>query len=267
VTEMKESVKRIENFYSDGAVFQGSMARCTWELGMDIWGDVGESRSSSFPVSPIPLSRTRFQTSGSFQFTWSFPSTSAPASLDSLPIIPDDCGATTGVPLSMSTAIEAYAIEPSPSARLFADFSRTPARGYVEHDVEMGDAEMGDEHDIEMRDEPVDNRIFLADSTPRSSSSDRDSPIPHDRLALPGVRNSKAKSLRNNNGPNSMSSTPSDLVAACSTERNPTGKSQEVDHLVSLLRDKVGRKQLLNLERDRAQNYADILDEVRYSTN
>ena len=30
VTEMKESVKQIDNFYSDDVVFKGSMARCTW---------------------------------------------------------------------------------------------------------------------------------------------------------------------------------------------------------------------------------------------
>lgn len=58
----------------------------------------------------------------------------------------------------------------------------------------------------------------------------------------------------------------SELVAACSTKRkSDTGKSSEVGHVVSLFKDRAGRKQLLNLERERAQDYADILDEVRYS--
>jgi hypothetical protein len=43
---MKEFVKRIDNFYSDDVVFEGSMARCTWELGMDVGSDAGESQQA-----------------------------------------------------------------------------------------------------------------------------------------------------------------------------------------------------------------------------
>lgn len=42
MSEMNESMKQIDNFYSDGIIFEGSMARCTWELGMDTMGDAGE---------------------------------------------------------------------------------------------------------------------------------------------------------------------------------------------------------------------------------
>ena len=261
MTEMKECVKRIDNFYSDDVVFEGSMARCTWELGMDVGSDAGESqqaevveasktnasvsrwssdsksdssmvfttysaaqkagwrpsvsndetcaveasmRSSSFPSSLVSLPRTRFQTSRSSQSTWSIPSPSASPSLDSLPITPDDPGATfatkrltintdnctttyyrhsvamkTDASLSMYTAMEASAIELSPSARLFADFSKTPVREYAEHDAEM-------------RDELVDSPFIRVDSASHSSSSDQDSPILRGRLTLPGVRDSKA---------------------------------------------------------------------------
>jgi len=46
VTQMKEYVKRIDNFYPDDVVFEGSMARCTWELGMDVGSDAGESQQA-----------------------------------------------------------------------------------------------------------------------------------------------------------------------------------------------------------------------------
>ena len=50
--------------------------------------------SCSFPTSLISLPRTRFQTSNSSQSTRSIPSPSASPSLDSLPVTPDDPGAT-----------------------------------------------------------------------------------------------------------------------------------------------------------------------------
>ena len=85
------------------------------------------------------------------QSTWSIPSPSASPSLDSLPVTPDYPGATfatkhlaintdnctttyylhsvtmrTHVSLSVSTTMEASAIELSPSARLSADSAKTP---------------------------------------------------------------------------------------------------------------------------------------------
>jgi hypothetical protein len=42
VTEMEESVRRADNFYSDNAVFEGGLARCTWELGTGVGSDAGE---------------------------------------------------------------------------------------------------------------------------------------------------------------------------------------------------------------------------------
>ena len=266
MSEMKESVKRIDNFYSDDVVFEGSMARCTWELGMDVGSEAGESqqaevveasktnasvsrwssdsksdssmvfatysaaqkagwrpsvsndetcaveasmRSSSFPASLVSLPRTQFQTSHSSQSTWSIPSPSASPSLDSLLVTPDDPGATfatkrltintnnctttyyrhsvamrTDASLSVYTAMEASAIELSPSARLFADFTKTPVREYARRDPE--------ETDAEMRDDLVDSPFIRVDSASQSSSSDRDSPLPRGRLALSGVRDSKA---------------------------------------------------------------------------
>lgn len=42
-------------------------------------------------------------------------------------------------------------------------------------------------------------------------------------------------------------------------------QSPEVDHILSLFKNKSGFKQLLSLELDQVQNYADTLDAVRYS--
>jgi hypothetical protein len=85
----------------------------------------------------------------------------------------------TDASLSMYTAMEASAIELSPSARLFTDFAKTPVREYAEHDAEM-------------RDELVDSPFIRIDSASHSSSSDQDSPILRSRLTLSGVRDSKA---------------------------------------------------------------------------
>ena len=40
-----------------------------------------------------------------------------------------------------------------------------------------------------------------------------------------------------------------------------------MEHVLSLFKNKSGLKQLLNLEPDQAQNYADILDAVWHSIN
>jgi len=47
--------------------------------------------------------------------------------------------------------------------------------------------------------------------------------------------------------------------------KSDTSRTTEVDHILSLFGGKKGSKQLLQLESDEAQYYADILDEVRYS--
>jgi len=47
--------------------------------------------------------------------------------------------------------------------------------------------------------------------------------------------------------------------------KSDTSRSTEVDHVLSIFGGKKGSKQLLQLESDEAQYYADILDEVRYS--
>ena len=48
--------------------------------------------------------------------------------------------------------------------------------------------------------------------------------------------------------------------------KSDTSRSTEVDHVLSIFVGKKGSKQLLQLESDEAQYYADILDEVRYTT-
>jgi hypothetical protein len=90
----------------------------------------------------------------------------------------------TDVSLSVYTAMEASAIELSPSARLFADFAKTPVREYARCDPE----------EPTLRCETIWSIVpfIRADSASQSLSSDRDSPLPRGRLALSGVRDSKA---------------------------------------------------------------------------
>ena len=80
--------------------------------------------------------------------------------------------------------MEASAIELSPSVRDFADFAKIPVREYARRDAE--------ETDTEMRDDLVDSPLIRVESMSQSSLSDRDSPILRSRLALSGVRDSKA---------------------------------------------------------------------------
>ena len=46
VTEMKESAKCLNDFYFDDEVSESSMAHRTWEFGMDVGSDAGESQQA-----------------------------------------------------------------------------------------------------------------------------------------------------------------------------------------------------------------------------
>ena len=164
--------------------------------------------SSSFPVSLISLPRTRFQTPPLLSINLEYPLSIGFAFTRPLPVTPDDPGATfatkrltintdnctttyyrhsvamrtNGSP-SVYTVMEASTIELLPSARLFADFAKTPVREYAKRNAE--------ETDAEMRDDLVDSPFIRVQSTSQSSLSDRDSPILRGRLALSGVRESK----------------------------------------------------------------------------
>jgi len=99
----------------------------------------------------------------------------------------------------MYTAMEASAIELTPSARLFADFTKPLVRKYTEQGAEVTNVAparkytgmTGELTDAEMRDELLDCPFIRVDSSSPSSSSERDSPILRGRLTLSGVRDSK----------------------------------------------------------------------------
>lgn len=48
--EVRYAIEEVTNFYSEGVVFEGSMARCPWEAGMEI--DSGSSASNAEDVGP-----------------------------------------------------------------------------------------------------------------------------------------------------------------------------------------------------------------------
>ncbi|PPQ67205.1 hypothetical protein CVT26_007278 [Gymnopilus dilepis] len=55
--EVRYAIEEVTTFYSDGAVFEGSMARCPWEAGMDIdSSSSGTGPEDNGPVSPPPQS-------------------------------------------------------------------------------------------------------------------------------------------------------------------------------------------------------------------
>ncbi|RDB30660.1 Negative regulator of sexual conjugation and meiosis [Hypsizygus marmoreus] len=47
--ELRHAIEEVETFYSDGVIFEGSMARCPWESGMDIDSDSSEDTKESTP--------------------------------------------------------------------------------------------------------------------------------------------------------------------------------------------------------------------------
>ena len=187
VTEVKEHVKRIDDFYSSDVVFQGNVAYYNRELGM-YWprvSNAGEASiySSSFPASLVSLPRTRYQISRSSQSTWSIPSPPASPSLDSLPVTSDDPAfVTKRLTINTDNRTTTY-YRHSVAIRSDAPLPVDPAREHARHDVEASDAEM--------RDELVDSPFIRVDSAPPSSLSGRDSPILRGRLELSRVRDSK----------------------------------------------------------------------------
>lgn len=51
--EVRRAIRNVTSFYSEGVIFEGSMARCPWESGMDIDSDSSEE-SEPLPRSPSP---------------------------------------------------------------------------------------------------------------------------------------------------------------------------------------------------------------------
>ena len=52
--QVKLAISQVKSFYSDGVIFEGSMARCPWESGMDIDTDSSEDIDHPAPRSPSP---------------------------------------------------------------------------------------------------------------------------------------------------------------------------------------------------------------------
>ena len=65
IRELRYAIEDVHSFYSEDVVFEGSMARCPWEAGMDIDSD-DESSESTKAVSPPPKSD-----GDAFQSYWS----------------------------------------------------------------------------------------------------------------------------------------------------------------------------------------------------
>ncbi|PFH49898.1 hypothetical protein AMATHDRAFT_62169 [Amanita thiersii Skay4041] len=51
--EFRRAIENLDTFYSDGAIFEGSLARCPWEAGFDL-GDGGDDASPTRVDMPMP---------------------------------------------------------------------------------------------------------------------------------------------------------------------------------------------------------------------
>src|ERR1700733_1018683 len=79
--ELREALEDVQSFYSDDVVFEGSIAKCSWEVGIDIesgpstpeddlgwpgngmksvWSEDSSSESSIFPQTPDDAGPTIF---------------------------------------------------------------------------------------------------------------------------------------------------------------------------------------------------------------
>ncbi|KAJ7823966.1 kinase-like domain-containing protein [Mycena olivaceomarginata] len=66
IPELRIALARVTNFYSDGAVFDGSMARCPWEVGVDLEASTSIKES---PQRSMPRNRPQWSKESSLVFT------------------------------------------------------------------------------------------------------------------------------------------------------------------------------------------------------
>jgi serine/threonine protein kinase len=55
--EVRYAIQRVTSFYSDGVIFEGSMARCPWESGMDIDSVLPTQTLTSTHLTLLPFIR------------------------------------------------------------------------------------------------------------------------------------------------------------------------------------------------------------------
>ncbi|KAJ2914115.1 hypothetical protein MD484_g6286, partial [Candolleomyces efflorescens] len=70
ISEVRRSIMELTTFYSDGVVFEGSMARCPWEAGMDIDSESSEENVRDVP-SPQPSVSSPVQEEPRLSSRWS----------------------------------------------------------------------------------------------------------------------------------------------------------------------------------------------------
>ncbi|KAF7351204.1 Serine/threonine protein kinase [Mycena sanguinolenta] len=66
ISELRIALERVTNFYSDGAVFDGSMARCPWEVGVDLEASPSVKNS---PQESMRRRRAQWSQESSLVFT------------------------------------------------------------------------------------------------------------------------------------------------------------------------------------------------------
>ncbi|KAJ7824716.1 kinase-like domain-containing protein [Mycena olivaceomarginata] len=88
IPELRIALQRVTNFYSDGAVFDGTMARCPWEVGVDLEASTSIKES---PQRSMPRNRPQWsnESSSSTQYSsrgaiWAFDSPTSSTSEDLL---------------------------------------------------------------------------------------------------------------------------------------------------------------------------------------
>ncbi|KAF7316227.1 Serine/threonine protein kinase [Mycena indigotica] len=97
IPELRVALARVKNFYSEGAVFDGSMARCPWEVGVDLEAASAEPEETKEESPVVPDHRpipSAWSSDSSFAYTHPQDDATATGSDSSSSTQYSSCGAT-----------------------------------------------------------------------------------------------------------------------------------------------------------------------------
>ncbi|KAF5368888.1 hypothetical protein D9758_003104 [Tetrapyrgos nigripes] len=117
IPDIRQAIEELDTFYSDGAIFEGSMARCPWEAGMEI-----DSESSSTKYEPVKSMVADFKSHWSQESEIIF-ARHSPITAES----------------GWTDFVAEYSVSPSPSTAAVSAYAINPDGHEIIHDDVRGD--------------------------------------------------------------------------------------------------------------------------------
>ncbi|KXN86507.1 Negative regulator of sexual conjugation and meiosis [Leucoagaricus sp. SymC.cos] len=138
--EVRRAIAQVTSFYSNGVIFEGSMARCPWESGMDIDTDSSEDTDPPAPRSPSPLPEaSRWSKDTNSEIVFRQPLYAEESTCDEIPWNNrSSCGATwayESTESSSSSSTSSSESEPGLENSDMFDGSRTPSETSIQSPV------------------------------------------------------------------------------------------------------------------------------------